>query len=105
MPIAGQRGRGAGGNLDQDDADAVRVLDPHLSQSQGSVAGARMTGTPAAASRGMLVAACEAQVVDAIARAGYREPAGRELPQVPAPGPAADARGRVVPALPRRLPL
>jgi hypothetical protein len=29
----------------------------------------------------------EAQVADAIARADYREPVGRELPQAPPPGP------------------
>jgi hypothetical protein len=34
-----------GGDLDQDDPDAVGVLDPHLDQAQGSVAGSRMTGT------------------------------------------------------------
>ena len=29
----------------------------------------------------------EAQITDAIARADYREPVGRELPQAPPPGP------------------
>jgi hypothetical protein len=40
-----------GGNLDQDDPDAVGVLDPHLGQAPGLRGGSRMTGTPAAASR------------------------------------------------------
>ena len=40
-----------GGNLDQDDPDAVGVL-YHISiKPDGSAAGSRMTGTPAAASR------------------------------------------------------
>jgi hypothetical protein len=47
----------AGENLDQDDADAAGVLDPHPGRPQGSVAGARMTGTPAAASRACSVPA------------------------------------------------
>jgi hypothetical protein len=39
------------GNLDEDDADAVVVLDPHLGQSQGSAVGSRSTRTPAVVSR------------------------------------------------------
>ncbi|MBV9449525.1 MAG: hypothetical protein JO345_26885 [Streptosporangiaceae bacterium] len=35
----------------------------------------------------------EAQVVDAIARADYREPVGRELPQAPPPGPPLTREG------------
>ncbi len=37
----------------------------------------------------------EAQVVDAIARADYREPIGQELPQAPPPGPALTRDGGV----------
>ena len=39
------------GNLDQDDPDAVGVLDLHLDQARGSATGSRTTGTAAAASR------------------------------------------------------
>ena len=40
-----------GGNLDQDDLDAIGVLDPHLDQAPRLGYGPRMMGTPAAASR------------------------------------------------------
>jgi hypothetical protein len=32
-PIAGHGGGVTGGNLDQDDLDAIGILDPHLDQS------------------------------------------------------------------------
>jgi len=37
----------------------------------------------------------EAQIVDAIARADYSEPVGRERPEAPAPGPALSREGGV----------
>ena len=37
----------------------------------------------------------EAQIVDAIARADYDEPVGRERPEAPAPGPALRREGGV----------
>ena len=37
----------------------------------------------------------EAQIVDAIARADYDEPEGRELPEAPPPGPALPHEGGV----------
>ena len=37
----------------------------------------------------------EAQIVDAIARADYSEPVGRERPEAPAPGPALNREGGV----------
>jgi hypothetical protein len=37
----------------------------------------------------------EAQIVDAIARADYAEPVGRERPEAPAPGPALRREGGV----------
>lgn len=37
----------------------------------------------------------EAQIVDAIARADYDEPVGRELPEAPPPGPALTREGGV----------
>jgi len=37
----------------------------------------------------------EAQIVDAIARADYSQPVGRERPEVPPPGPALSREGGV----------
>ena len=47
----------------------------------------------------------EAQIVDAIARADYDEPVGRERPEAPPPGPPLAREGGRVPPLHRRLPL
>src|SRR6266542_420391 len=64
-----------GGNLDQHDRDAVRVLDPHLDQPHGSVAGPRRTRTPAAASRSC--SACTSRTWSQIITESPGEPGGR----------------------------
>src|SRR6266545_3529679 len=61
-----------GGNLDQHDRDAVRILDPHLDQPHGSVAGPRRTRTPAAASRSC--SACTSRPWSQIITESHREP-------------------------------
>ncbi len=78
-----------GGNLDQHDRDAVRVLDPHLDQPHGSVAGPRRTRTPAAASRSC--SACTSRTWSQIITESPGEPAGRRTP------PAIPGRERTPP--------
>jgi hypothetical protein len=50
-PIAVTAERVTGRNLDQDDPEAVGVLDLHLDRAQGSAAGSVTTRTSVAASR------------------------------------------------------
>ena len=53
-PIAGPAERVIGGNLDQDDLDAIGVLDPHLGQAPGLGRGPPDDGDPGRGQPGVL---------------------------------------------------
>jgi hypothetical protein len=81
-----------GGNLDQDDLDAIGVLDPQSVKPQGSVAGPPMMGTAAAASR-----ACPAWISRAWIQIITECPGGPGVcPETPGkPGPRKNSPGIV----------